>query len=112
MFNEHSHKIIDNLNNDDIEFEFIPPYAPHFGGSWEAGVKSCKQHLRRVMGTANLTYEESSTVLAQIEVVLNSRPMSPMSSDPHDLLPLSPATFPDRPAAPLTSLQGPDRRAC
>lgn len=45
------------------------------------------------MGTANLTYEEFSTVLSQIEAVLNSRPMCPMSADPHDLLPLSPAHF-------------------
>ena len=93
MFKEHSHQIIDQLANDDIQFNFIPPYAPHFGGLWEAGVKSCKHHLRRVMGTANLTYEEFGTVLSQIEAVLNSRPMYPMSSDPHDLLPLSPAHF-------------------
>lgn len=76
-----------------IQFHFIPPYASHFGGLWEAGVKSCKHHLRRVIGNAHLTYEELNTVLTQVEAVLNSRPLSPLSTDPDDLQPLSPAHF-------------------
>ena len=27
-------------------WSFIPPHTPHFGGLWEAGVKSVKFHLR------------------------------------------------------------------
>ncbi|XP_023953674.2 uncharacterized protein LOC112057425 [Bicyclus anynana] len=76
-----------------INFKFIPAYSPHFGGLWEAGVKSTKYHLTRVVGNAHLTFEELTTVLTQIESILNSRPLSPMSSDPQDFLPLSPAHF-------------------
>ncbi|XP_045777595.1 uncharacterized protein LOC123875672 [Maniola jurtina] len=79
--------------NNNIKFKFIPPYSPHFGGLWEAGVKSCKHHIRRVVGNANFTFEEFSTVLAQVEAVLNSRPLSPMSTDPNDFTPLTPAHF-------------------
>lgn len=85
--------IINYAINNNIKFTFIPPYCPHFGGLWEAGVKSCKYHLRRVVGNTNLTYEEFSTVLAQTEAILNSRPLSALSTDPNDLTPLTPAHF-------------------
>ncbi|XP_041982291.1 uncharacterized protein LOC121735510 [Aricia agestis] len=85
--------ISDFLTNNQIRLTFIPPYSPHFGGLWEAGVKSCKYHLRRVLGNAKLTREEFETVLTQIEAVLNSRPLSPLSSDSDDFLPLTPAHF-------------------
>lgn len=34
------------LANDGVTWKFHPPSAPHFGGKWEAGVKSVKFHLR------------------------------------------------------------------
>lgn len=88
-----SQPIIDYAADNHIEFKFQPPYAPHFGGLIESGVKSCKHHITRVLGNMNLTYEEFNTVLIQIEAVLNSRPMYSMSSDPSDYNPLTPAHF-------------------
>lgn len=88
-----SAEIIEYATSQTIKFKFIPPYASHFGGLWEAGVKSCKHHLLRSLGNAHLTFEEMSTALTQIEAILNSRPLSPMSADPQDYLPLSPAHF-------------------
>lgn len=85
--------IVEFATSQQIKFSFIPPHSPHFGGLWEAGVKSCKHHLLRVVGDSHLTYEEFNTVLTQIEAVLNSRPLTPMSADPCDFLPLSPAHF-------------------
>lgn len=92
FLNSNENDILNFAAGENIKFKFIPPYSPHFGGLWEAGVKSFKHHLRRV-GNVNLTYEEFSTLLTQIEAILNSRPMYPMSSDPNDLLPLTPAHF-------------------
>ena len=57
-----------------ITWKFIPQHAPHFGGIWEAAVKSMKTHLRRILGDVKLTYEELSTLLAQIEACLASHP--------------------------------------
>ncbi|EFN65967.1 hypothetical protein EAG_00422, partial [Camponotus floridanus] len=72
---------------------FNPPSAPHFGGKWEATVKSVKHHLKRIVGNQLLTYEEMTTLLSQIEAVLNSRPLSPLSDDPEDLSALTPGHF-------------------
>ncbi|XP_050303758.1 uncharacterized protein LOC126741403 [Anthonomus grandis grandis] len=89
-----------------ITWHFNPPSAPHMGGIWEANIKSIKTHLVRVVGTQILTYEEFNTVIIQIEAVLNSRPLSPISSDPSDLLPLTPGHF--LTLQPLTVLPDPD----
>lgn len=74
-----------------VGFIFIPPRAPHFGGLWEAAVKSAKGLLVRTVGKAMLTTEELQTVLVEVEAVLNSRPIAPLSSDPSDGEALTPA---------------------
>ncbi|XP_015608552.1 uncharacterized protein LOC107274207 [Cephus cinctus] len=76
-----------------ITWHFNPPSAPHFGGLWEAGVKSFKYHLRRVMGRALLGIDEFQTAVTQIEGCLNSRPLTPMSDNPEDVDVLTPGHF-------------------
>lgn len=76
-----------------IKFTFTPSYAPHFGGIWECGIKMSKYLIKRVMGTSHLTFEEISTLFAQVEAILNSRPLCPMSSSPDDLHFLSPGHY-------------------
>lgn len=49
--------------------------------------------LRRVIGDTVLTYEEFSTLLVQIEAVLNSQPLCALSDDPADVSALTPAHF-------------------
>lgn len=100
--NSHKKTIIDWAANEGIEWSYIPPRAPHFGGLWESGVRSIKHHLTRVIGNNSLTYENFCTVLLQIEAVLNSRPLYPFSSDPQDPNPLTPGHF--LIARPITSV--------
>jgi hypothetical protein len=63
------------------------------GGLWEINVKSVKGHLKRILGNSNLTSQEMNTLLIRIEACLNSRPITPISSDPNDLQPLTPGHF-------------------
>ena len=70
--------------NSHITWHNIPERAPHFGGLWEAAVKSAKHHLKRVVGEQRLTYEELSTVTAQVEACLNSRPLLHLHSHSPD----------------------------
>lgn len=93
---------IDFFLQNSIEWKHIPPYSPHRGGLWEAAVKRVKFHLKRILGKLTLTYEDLATIFTQIEAVINSRPLLPLSSDPSDLSVLTPGHF--LVGHPLTSI--------
>ena len=54
--------------------------APWWGGVFERMIKSAKGCLKKSVGCARLTYDELLTVLAEAEMILNSRPLSYVSS--------------------------------
>lgn len=102
----HQKNVINFSAEKRIQWHFIPPYSPHMGGIWEAGIKSAKTHLKRVLGNALLTFEEFCTMITAIEACLNSRPITPLSSDPSDLSALTQGHF--LIGAPLTAVPHPD----
>ena len=69
---EFSRQVHDYATKTQFQWHFIPPNSPHFGGLWEAGVKSLKYHWKRTVGKELLTFEEFSTLLTQVEACLNS----------------------------------------
>ncbi|XP_043862236.1 uncharacterized protein LOC122756484 [Drosophila santomea] len=73
-----------------VEWCLIPPRSPHFGGLWEAAVKSAKTRLLRGVGNAKLTTDELSTHLVEVEALLNSRPTASPGNDPNDGKALTP----------------------
>jgi hypothetical protein len=74
----------------DIMWSMIPPGSPHFGGLWEAAVKSAKLHLKKVVGKSILTFEEMQTLMCDVEAIMNSRPLVQASTDANDLVALTP----------------------
>lgn len=106
-----TNEIIDKLENEgtSIKWHFIPAKSPHFDGIWEANIKVVKTHISKVIGQSILTFEEFSTLLTEIEAIVNSRPLSPLSDDPSDMTPLTPAHF--LIGRPLNAVPGQDYTA-
>ena len=76
-----------------IEWKFNPPSAPHFGGVFESMIKSAKRAIRAILGDAEITDEELHTAICGAEGLLNSRPITYVSSSPDDMVPLTPSHF-------------------
>ena len=79
-----SQDIAAELANDEVEWNFIPPRAPHSGGIQESNINYFKQHLVKAVGDTKLTYEEIYVVSAMVEACLNSRLMCPLSNSEKD----------------------------
>jgi len=82
-----------NEINQIVTWKFIPPISPHFGGIWEASIKSAKTLIKRVIGVTVLTFEELQSLFARVEGCLNSRPLTSISSDENTPLILTPGHF-------------------
>lgn len=76
-----------------MTWKFIPLRSPHFGGIWEAAVRSFKYHLYRVTKNTLFIFEQFNTLIIKIEAVLNSRPLTPLLAAPDDLSVLTPSHF-------------------
>nr|XP_043067300.1 uncharacterized protein LOC122321439 [Drosophila bipectinata] len=50
----HRDLVSQTLADEGINWVFIPPYAPRWGGKWESSVRSVKLHLRRIIGNTIL----------------------------------------------------------
>ena len=68
----------------EITWHNTPARGPHFGGLWEAAVKSAKYHLKRIVGPNLLSFSELYTIAVQTEACLNSRPLGAYDSHSED----------------------------
>ncbi|XP_041450598.1 uncharacterized protein LOC121404670 [Drosophila obscura] len=91
---------------DHIEWRFIPPRSPHFGGLWEAAVKTAKHHFYRSASSSLLCFDDLRTLVCHITAIINSRPLLPISEHPDDLDMLTPAHFLG--TAPIRTFAEPD----
>ncbi len=73
-----------------IRFRYIPPNAPHFGGTWEREVKSVKTALRVILREQTVPEPVLQTLLVEVEGILNAKPLGYVSSDVADMDPVTP----------------------
>ncbi|UYV78708.1 hypothetical protein LAZ67_16002504 [Cordylochernes scorpioides] len=78
---------------ENITWKFIPPGAPWWGGWWERLIGMMKQLLFRILGQTSLGYEELSTVMCDVESLMNTRPLTYLTEKSEDLAPLTPSLF-------------------
>lgn len=71
-------------------WHFNPPAAPHMGGVWERLIQSIKKHLKFVLTEKYPKEYVLRTLFCEIEMIINSRPLTFNSDDPHDSNPLTP----------------------
>ena len=64
-----------------VKLSFNLEKAPWWGGVFERMIQSAKRCLRKTIGNARLTYDELMTSVIEVEMILNSRPLSYVSSE-------------------------------
>lgn len=66
--------------------------APWWGGYWERLVRSIKSPIKKVIGRSTLRYDEMSTLLTEVEAVINARPLTYVYDDQESVsYPLTPS---------------------
>jgi len=76
-----------------IKWIFNPPSAAWWGGWWERLIRIVKDLLKRMLGKERLDYEQLRTSLSHVENIINERPLTVVTEDQNDLVPLTPAMF-------------------
>lgn len=69
-----------HLSSRGVDWMFNIEKAPWWGGAFERMVRSVKRCLRKMVGRSRLTLDELYTALTEVESILNSRPLSYISS--------------------------------
>ena len=73
-----------------IQWDFITPRTPHYGGVWERIVGLFKRHLAAISTGAVLHVDTFHTAVIEVEGILNRRPLTALSTDPNDTDALTP----------------------
>ena len=82
---------VENLAAKGIEWSFIPPHTPHYGGVWERIVGLFKRMLATLGKGEATRYDVFNTTIIEMEATLNRRPLCPISQSPDDAEALTPA---------------------
>lgn len=76
-----------------LKWTFLTLLSPQQGGFYESLIKQVKRSLHTSVGEQILTWNEMSTVFAEVKCLVNSRQMSYISNNPNDPQPITPNHF-------------------
>lgn len=76
-----------------ITWKFNPPAAPHMGGAWERLVRSVKAVLNKISPSQKFTDESLRSALMEVELIVNSRPLTYVSLETEDQEAITPNHF-------------------
>lgn len=95
-------KSISELNEDILKSEainygttwnFIPPATPHWAGAWERLIRSVKTSLKVILKEHSPRDEVLSTLMAEVEQIVNGRPLTHVTVEPNSDESLTPNHF-------------------
>lgn len=69
-------EFVRNFTTATSKWNFIPPAAPHMGGAWERMVRSIKTVFYKIMPTRSVNDETIRSMMAEVENIVNSRPLT------------------------------------
>ena len=73
-----------------IKWLFNPPSVSHFGGVWERCIRTVRKILVALMKEQPLDDEGLTTLMCEVESIVNGRPITKSSDDPSDSEALTP----------------------
>ena len=75
----------------EVQWVFNHPTGSHHGGTWERCIRTVRKVLNAILNQEILDDEGLSTLLIEVESIINSRPITQVSEDPKDLEASSPS---------------------
>ena len=72
------------LRQRNLIWKFNPPWGSHIGGAWERIIRCIRKFLRALLGQQLISDEMLRTMMTEVQGILNSRPLTPVSSDSKD----------------------------
>ncbi|GFY52191.1 integrase catalytic domain-containing protein [Trichonephila inaurata madagascariensis] len=110
LFRILSQSMVQNfITKERIIWKNIIERSPWCGGFYERLERSVKESLHKILGKALLSFEEMTTILTEIEAVLNPRPLNYVHEENDEPRPLTPRHFlnfgQNQPTYPVTRLR-------
>lgn len=78
------------LLQQEIKWTFNPPAASHHGGVWERCIRTVRKVMKALLKQQVLDDEGLSTLMYEVESIVNGRPITKVSDDAKDLNALTP----------------------